>query len=59
MSKKIIRKFPLTKNGCKEAIKWLRSIGEYDRVHENTGSDGWSITDAANYLYERMKCNGS
>jgi len=48
-----MNRFPMTTAGYLEAVKYLKSIGEYDRYANSSENDGFSIIAAANYQYEK------
>ena len=44
-------KFEYTTEGYNEAVKYLESINTYDSVNNSFSTDGWSVVELANYLY--------
>jgi len=48
-------KFDYTANGYKEAVEYLKSVGEYERVSKcGLSTDGYSIVHEANSIFERQ-----
>ena len=51
-------KFLYTTNGYEEVKKWLQEINEWDRVsNHGFSTDGWSIIQSANFLYNKINGN--
>lgn len=51
-------KFELTTEGYLQAVEYLKSIGMYERYANSSQNDGYSITNAANCIYEKSLGEG-
>lgn len=51
-------KFPYTQEGYKQAVEYLKKIGEWVAVSsKGFSNDGWSVIYEANSIYEKRNKN--